>query len=183
MAWLRRNPPFALLGLALIASVVLLLWLERDMTYFQDSWAFLLERRGFSAGDFLRPHNEHISVIPVAIQKLLLALFGMESDFDERIVLTAMLAATAVLLFAYVRRRAGPWPALFAAVLLLFLGPAWEVLLWPFEISLVGSALGGLGMLLALDRDDAAATSRPACSLRHRSAAPASASPSRLRRW
>jgi hypothetical protein len=154
VAWLRRNPPIVLLGVALVVSAALLLVLGAELTFFQDSWAFLLERRGFSAGDFLRPHNEHISVIAVAIQKLLLALFGMESDFPERVVLTAMLAATAVLLFVYVRRRVGPWPALLAAVAVLFLGPAWEVLLWPFEISLVGSTLAGLGMLLALDRGD-----------------------------
>lgn len=154
MAWLRRNPAVALLGVALVVSSALLLWLGADLTYFQDSWAFLVERRGFSAGDFLRPHNEHISIVPVAIQKLLLALFGMESDFGERIVLTVMLGAIAVLLFVYVRRRIGPWPALIAAVSLLFLGPAWEVLLWPFEISLAGSVLGGLGALLALERDD-----------------------------
>lgn len=154
MAWLRRNPPLALLGAALVVSSALLLWLGTDLTYFQDSWAFLVERRGFSAGDFLRPHNEHISVVPVAIQKLLLALFGMGSDFSERVVLTAMLGAIAVQLFVYARRRIGPWPALIAAVVLLFLGPAWEVLLWPFEISLAGSVLGGLGALLALDRND-----------------------------
>lgn len=144
----------ALLGVALVASAALLLVLGAELTYFQDSWAFLVERQGDSAGDFLRPHNEHISVIAVAVQKLLLALFGMESDFPERVVLTAMLAATAVLLFVYVRRRVGPWPALIAAVIVLFLGPAWEVLLWPFEISLAGSTLAGLAMLLALDRDD-----------------------------
>jgi hypothetical protein len=154
VAWLRRNPPIALLGLALVASAALLLVLGAQLTFFQDSWAFLLERQGTSAGDFLRPHNEHISVIAVAVQKLLLATFGMESDFPERVVLTAMLAATAALLFVYVRRRIGPWPALLAAVLVLFCGPAWEVLLWPFEISLVGSTLAGLGMLLALDRED-----------------------------
>lgn len=154
MAWLRRNPATALLALALLASAALLLVIGRDLTYFQDSWAFLLERQGSSADDFLRPHNEHISLISVAVQKLLLATFGMGSDLPERIVLTAMLAATAVLLFVYVRRRTGPWPALFAATILLFLGPAWEVLLWSFEISLAGSVLAGLGMLLALDRGD-----------------------------
>ena len=153
MAWLKRNPPVVLLGVALVVSSGLLLWLGTDLTYFQDSWAFLVGRQEFSAGDFLRPHNEHISVVPVAIQKLLLALFGMESDLSERIVLTAMLGAIAVLLFVYVRRRIGPWPALIAAVVLLFLGPAWEVLLWPFEISLAGSALCGLAALLALERD------------------------------
>jgi hypothetical protein len=150
----ERNPPIVLLGAALVASAALLLVLGADLTYFQDSWAFLIERQGASAGDFLEPHNEHISVLAVVVNKLLLALFGMGSDFPERVVLTAMLAATAVLLFVYVRRRIGPWPALIAAVIVLFLGPAWEVLLWPFEISLVGSTLAGLGVLLALDRGD-----------------------------
>jgi hypothetical protein len=154
VAWLRRNPAIALLGVALVASAVLLLAIGRDLTYFQDSWAFLLERQGLSVGDFLRPHNEHISVLSVALEKLLLALFGIGSDFPERVLLTAMLAATAALLFVYVRRRVGPWPALIAAVVVLFLGPAWEVLLWSFEISLAGSTLAGLGMLLALDRGD-----------------------------
>ena len=41
------------------------------------------------------------------------------------------------------------------AALLLFLGPAWSDLLWPFELAFVGSVLFGLAMLLALDRDDA----------------------------
>ena len=49
------------------------------------------------------------------------------------------------------RRRIGPWPALFAAALILFLGPAFEVLLWTFEISYVGSMFFGLLMLLALE--------------------------------
>jgi hypothetical protein len=154
VAWLRRNPSAVLLAVALAASAALLLVLGKELTFFQDSWAFLLERRGSSAGDLLRPHNEHISVISVGIEKLLLALFGMESDFPERVVLTAMLSATAALLFVYVRRRMGPWVALLATVIVLFLGPAWEVLLWPFEISLVGSTLAGLGVLLALERGD-----------------------------
>jgi len=151
---LRRNAPIVLLGLALAASSALLLALGAQLTFFQDTWAFLLERRGTSASDFLRPHNEHISVIPVAIEKLLIGAFGMTTALPERILLTLMLAATATLVFVYVRRRIGAWPALFAAVSLLFLGPAWEVLLWPFEISLVGSLLTGVAMLLALDRED-----------------------------
>src|SRR4029077_716733 len=61
---------------------------------------------------------------------------------------------SATLLFVYVRRRLGPWPALIAAVLLLFLGPAWADLLWGFQIAFVGSALFGIAMLLALDRGD-----------------------------
>jgi hypothetical protein len=70
------------------------------------------------------------------------------------VVLTEALLIVAVLLFVYVRRRLGPWPAVMAAALLLFVGPAWQDILWPFEIGFVGSALFGLAMLLALDRGD-----------------------------
>jgi hypothetical protein len=152
MAWSKRNAPVLLLAAALLASAVLLLALESDLTFFQDTWAFLLHRRGFSANVFLEPHNEHIVVIPVAIEKLLIAAFGMTSAAPEQVAMTLVLAATGALVFVYVRCRLGAWPALIAAVLVSFVGPAWEVLLWPFEIALAGSVLFGVAMLLALDR-------------------------------
>ncbi|HWM64136.1 MAG TPA: hypothetical protein VNP96_09150 [Solirubrobacterales bacterium] len=154
MAWPTRNAPVILLGAALLGSTVLLLTLQSDLTFFQDTWAFLMRRQEFTAGAFLDPHNEHIVVIPVAIEMLLVALFGMTSAAPEQVLLALLLAATAVLLFVYVRRRIGPWPALYAAVLLLFVGPAWQVLLWPFEIGFVGSVCFGIATLLALDRGD-----------------------------
>jgi len=152
--WLKQNAALALLGLALLAAAAVLLDYASGLAPFQDSWEFLMNRRGFTAEAFLQPHNEHIVVIPVAIDQLLLRLFGMGSAKPEFVVLTAFLLATAVLVFAYVRRRIGPWPALMAAAVLLFLGPAWQDLLWPFEIGFVGSVLFGVAMLLALERDD-----------------------------
>ena len=90
----------------------------------------------------------------MAVFQLLLHLFGIGSARPEFVVLTAFLLATAVVVFAYVRRRVGPWPALMATVVLLFLGPAWQDLLWPFQIGFVGSILCGVAMLLALERGD-----------------------------
>jgi hypothetical protein len=78
----------------------------------------------------------------------------MSSALPERIVLTAILLTTAVLVFVYVRRRLGDWPAVIAATLLLFLGPSWSVLLWPFETVIAGSVMTGVAALLLLDRDD-----------------------------
>lgn len=155
MAWPARNAPTLPLGAALLASGALLLALGDGLTFFQDTWSFLMYRREWDADAFLDPHNEHIVLIPVAIQKLLLAWFGMSSATPERVVLTLLLLATAVLFFVYVRRRTGPWPALLLTVPLLFLGPAWQVLLWPFEMGYVGALLFGVAMLLALDRGDA----------------------------
>jgi hypothetical protein len=154
MARSARNAPFVLLALAFVAAAALTLALTWHFTFLQDTWEFLMNRRSFSADSFLRPHNEHIVVVPVAIQQILLALFGMDTAKPEIVLLVIGLLVTDYLLFVYVSRRVGPWFGLFGAVLILFLGPAWELLLWPFEISLLGSVLFGLAMLLALERRD-----------------------------
>jgi hypothetical protein len=154
MARLPRNAPLLLLGAALVASALLILALTWHFTYLQDTWEFLMNRRAFTADSFLKPHNEHIVVIPVAIQQFFLHVFGMSSARPEYILLALMLVVTAYLVFVYVSRRVGQWFGLFATVLILFLGPAWELLVWPFEISLLGSFLFGLAMLLVLERGD-----------------------------
>jgi hypothetical protein len=154
MAWPRRNVPLVLLGAALLASAALLADLMHGLTFFQDTWEFLMNRHELSVDALLKPHNEHIVAIPAALQLLGLKLFGMTSATPEYVLLVVALLVTATLLFVYVRRRVGPWPALMAAALLLFLGPAWWDILWPFELGFVGSLLFGIAMLLALDRDD-----------------------------
>jgi hypothetical protein len=151
---LIRRAPELLLVAALVAAAAILLHLTRDLTFLQDTWEFLMNRRDLTVDALLKPHNEHIVVIPVVFEQTLLRLFGMTSARPEYVLQTVALLVTASLLFVYVRRRVGSWLALFAAVLLLFLGPAWEAILWPFEISFVGSVLFGIAMLLALDRDD-----------------------------
>ena len=143
-----------LMGVVLAAAGVMYLVLTWHFTFFQDTWEFLINRRAFTVDSFLQPHNEHLVVFPVAIQQLFLHLFGMTSARPEYVLFAVLLLVTDFLVFVYVRRRLGQWPALFAAVLILGLGPAWELLLWPFEITLLGSALFGLAMLLALERDD-----------------------------
>jgi hypothetical protein len=155
MAWQRRNVPVLLLGVALLAAAVALVKAQWDVTFFQDTWAFLLDRQDFSADAFLQPHNEHIVVIPVAITKVLLEVFGMTSNTPEQVAMGLTLLAAAVLLFVYVERRTNPWLALIAASLVLFLGSAWPILLWPFENEFTLPIVFGLAMLLLLDREDA----------------------------
>ena len=154
MTWQGRNAPNLLLGVALLAAAAMLIVLGWDYTFFQDTWAFLLDRQDFSVNAFLAPHNEHIVVLPVAINKLALALFGTTTALPEMFALTATLLASGALLFVYARRRMGPWPALMAAVLLLFLGAAWPIQLWPFEIEFSGAIMAGIAMLLVLERED-----------------------------
>jgi hypothetical protein len=154
MERLPRNAPALLLGAVLAAAAAMTLVLTSEMTFLQDTWEFLMNRRDPTVDALLQPHNEHLVVLPVLIEELLLRLFGMTSATPEFVVLTAMLLVTATLLYIYVKQRVGSWLALLAAILILCLGPAWEVLLWPFEITFVGPILFGLAMLLALERRD-----------------------------
>jgi hypothetical protein len=135
------------------AAAAVLLDYGSGLTFFQDSWEFLMQRRDPSVTTLLEPHNEHIVLLPVVITEVSLRLFGMSSMTPELVLLVALAMVTAGLLFVYARRRLGPWPALFAAILLLFLGPAWQDLLWPFQVGFVGSAMCGLAMLLCLEND------------------------------
>lgn len=136
-----------------VAAAVLLHY-GSGLTFFQDSWEFLMHRRDPSAATLLDPHNEHIVLLPVLITEASLRLFGMGSMTPELVLLVALELVVAGLLFVYARRRLGPWPALFAATVLLFLGPAWQDLLWPFQVGFVGASAFGLATLLALENED-----------------------------
>lgn len=148
------SAPVLLLPAALAIAGGLILVLTRDMTFYQDTWALLMDRRDPSVDTVLSPHNEHIVVFPVLIEQALVRVFGMASARPEYVLSAIGLLGSATLLFVYVRRRVGDWLALFAAILVLFLGPAWEVLLWPFEIAFVGCVFFGLAALLSMERGD-----------------------------
>lgn len=148
------NPVLILLIWLLGASGCLLLLWGSKLSFLLDDWEFLLYRRGFNAHAILDPHGEHISIAPVLIYKALLATFGMGSALPFRAVSTTLFLLSAALLFVYLQRRVGQWPALLATAVVLFLGAAWEDLLWAFQIGYFGSMAAGLGMLLALERGD-----------------------------
>lgn len=139
----------ALIWLTGISGVLLLYWGSK-LTFLLDDWEFLLYRRDFNS--IFEPHGPHISVIPVLIYKGLLATVGMDSAFPFRVVSVGAFLASCLLLFVYLRRRVGQWPALAATAIVLFLGAGWEDLLWAFQIGYFGSMATGLGALLALER-------------------------------
>jgi hypothetical protein len=142
------------LGAAALASALLILGLDSQLTFIADDWELLVARDGLSVATVFEPFHENIVVGPALIYKLLQSIFGMSSAMPFYVVSISLFLASAVLLFAYPRSRVGDWLALIAAVVILFLGAAFEDLLWAFQLGYFGSAAAGLGMLLALDRGD-----------------------------
>jgi hypothetical protein len=151
----RRNVPAILLFGALIAGALMLVVAGWHVTYFQDTFDFLLDRQSWNLSSFVTPWNEHIVIIPVLITKVLLAVFGMTSSTPEQVFMGLTVLVASTLLFVWMRRRIDPWLALILSVLFLFLGSAWPVTIWPFEDFFTLPVCFGLAMLLMLDREDA----------------------------
>lgn len=146
--------PAFLLGAAVIASVAWLLKLDSELTFIADDWLLLVKRHDVSVNYFLHPFHGNIVAAPALIYKTLQETVGMASATPYYALAIATFASSAVLLFVYLRRRIGDWLALFAAILILFLGGAFEDLLFAFQIGYYGSVAAGLGMLICLDRED-----------------------------
>ncbi|HEY1237569.1 MAG TPA: hypothetical protein VGE91_04480 [Solirubrobacterales bacterium] len=152
--WASTYAPADLLaaGAIALAGAVLLHWLSR-LTFWRDEWGLLLHRRGWSVGTFLDPAVEHLVAIPILIYKLLLGVFGMSSPAPFQVVAVITFLASVVLLYLYVRARLGAWLALAAILPLLFLGPSWDDLLFPYQVTWFGSVACGLASLLCLERE------------------------------
>ena len=150
----RGRGDVLLLSALLCAGAAVYYVAGRGLTFFFDEWDFILGRRGNSLDAFLQPHNGHLVVVPVLVYKALWATVGLGHYGPYRFVDLALHLLCVVLLFVFVRRRVGSAVALIAAASLLFLGSAWQDLLWAFQIGYLGSIAAGLGALLALERRD-----------------------------
>jgi hypothetical protein len=136
--------------IAALLAATTILWLASSFTFYYDEWTFITTAPAWSWATYLQPHNEHPVMLTRAIYAVLLSTVGLRSYLPYMAVLLALHAASVVLIFEIVRRRAGDLVALGVAALLLLLGAGWENLLWAFQLQFVGSVACGLGMLLAL---------------------------------
>lgn len=157
----RRLGPWPALGLVLIASAIVLLAAGHGISFSGDDFSYYgrqvlfedLEIRHFDSVSLeylLIPHNGHLQIGGKLVYEALFALFG-SSYLAFRVVAVAAVLACVALFFALARRRIGDPLALLGAILLAFLGAAWEVLLWPFDMHTTLALAAGLGALLALE--------------------------------
>ena len=151
---LRERAPVMLLAVGMVIAAALVLNLTSKLTFIADEWNLLLLRQGWGFGQILEPFNGHPIMAPAFVFKSLQDVFGMESARPMQLAATATFLLMNALLFVYLRRRVGPWGALIGTFLILFLGAAFEDLLFSFQIGYFGSLAAGLGALIALDRDD-----------------------------
>jgi hypothetical protein len=164
-----RRLALATLGVLMGVAAIVLFREGDNLIVFFDEWSIVLERRDWDLDAFLKPHNEHIALLPILVLKVLFVTVGLDAYWVYRLVAIAVHLAVVALLFIWLRQRVGDWPGVIGAAFILFLGSAWEDLLWPFQIGFVGSIAAGLGALLALEsrsrRSDVGATILLATSL------------------
>ena len=128
---------FAFAVLAVVAGATIL-WLGRSRTFTADEFDLLGRRLVLI--DFLRPHNEHLTALPVLAYQTLMAVFGTGTYVPYLTLLAVLHIVAAAGVALLVRGRLG----LMAASVVLFLGSGAENLFWAFQIGFVGSVAAGL---------------------------------------
>jgi len=151
------------LGTAMALSGALILYAANGETFDIDEYFYfgrlvgdsgrIVEYHSLSLGYLLGPYNGHLQLGGKLIYEALFAVFGTNYVAFE-LANVAALCACVALVFELTWRRVGPLAALPPCVLLLFLGFAREVLLWPFDMHTLVSLAAGLGAMTALRRDD-----------------------------
>jgi hypothetical protein len=92
---------------------------SRGQSFLRDDWN--VATRSLSLTDLFQPYNDHLSVVPLAIYRVMLGEFGMETYTPERVLGSGSLLCLGVALFLFARSRAGAPVALVVAVSVLWL--------------------------------------------------------------
>jgi hypothetical protein len=142
------------LGVLLALDGVLLLYMGRGTTFFYDDWDFVTHDYGGGLHAMLQAHVGNISVFPIAVYKVLFHLVGLNHYGIFRLVVVVLHLIAGSLIFALASRRIARVPALLATALILFLGAAWEDLLWAFQVGYLLSIVGGLAAFVTIERRD-----------------------------
>ena len=132
--------------------MLVLVILGMRLTFFNDDWYFLLQRPGLEGDSIFSPHNGQLVVLVDLSFKGLVALFGF-AQLPFRLVLSAAVAALGIVVYLIVSKRAGRFLGLVAATIVVFLGPAWEDLLFYASIGPIAALVTGLAAVLVLEED------------------------------
>jgi hypothetical protein len=140
----------AYLGVALIVLLVV----GHERWFLVDDWDILAGRSLTHLGDLFRPHNEHLSTLPIVEYLVYYRAFGFNHTPFEVTVIVAHLATAALLRTVMRRSGVGPWVATFAASTFVLFGAGVDDILSAWQISFVAPVALALGQLVLIDHDD-----------------------------
>lgn len=140
------------LAVLLLATAAMMLHLTRGLTFNLDEWTVVTERRGAGAPSLLEPHNEHLSVLLLAVFLGLLKLGGLDAIWLMMLPLVALQVALGALLFVIAQRRVGAGIAAGVAAFALLSGLAYENFLIPGQAGQMASIVAGVAAFALFDR-------------------------------
>jgi hypothetical protein len=167
----RRALALPIIGLAAVASALVLAYWGRGQTFAGDELAYATRLSHESLGHALLypPPDGYLIAVPLLLYKAMFATIGLDSYAPYRAVAIALELLCAGLFFLLARRRVGDLAAVPPTVLLLFFGYGAEVVLTAERLPGLIALAAGLGMLLALRHEarggDCAAAALLATSL------------------
>ncbi|MFN8112853.1 MAG: hypothetical protein U0R51_06605 [Solirubrobacterales bacterium] len=147
----RRIAWLTLAAAMLCAAALAWIW-AGDRSFVIDEWQYLLQRSHWDPEVLLRPTLGHLIAGGLVLYNLAFSAFGADSHTPLTLITIALQCLVAGLLYAYCSRRLGSWVALIPAVLVLFYGAGWEILLSSATLPNQVSMATGLAAMLALDR-------------------------------
>ena len=123
------TPLFAAASLLLVGVA----WhIGRTLWWFSDDWNIITR---YHDGHLLEPFNGHLSVVPVAIFRVLYETVGLDHYGPYRAVGLACYVGFGAVLFAYARRQVPPLVAALGTLLLLWLSVAGFNVTFPFLVN------------------------------------------------
>src|SRR4051794_10591541 len=115
---------------AAVATFVLITFAARHVSFANDDWQFVADRRDWSLDAFMAPHNEHWVLGWAVLWKPIMAVFGLTTYQPYLLVLHLAHIVTAAGLYVVVRRCTGAFIAFAMSLVFLLLGSSSGTFLW-----------------------------------------------------
>jgi hypothetical protein len=148
----RHTVALATVGVALVASGIVLAYWGRGQTFGGDEMAYASRLSEQSLGHALLhpPPDKYLIALPLLVFRGFLGVFGFDSETPFRLLALGLGLLCGGLFFLLARRRVGDLVALPPTMLLLFFGYGWDEVLTGERIPELMAFAAGLAMLLAL---------------------------------
>ena len=142
----------AIFWAAAATAVIWLMVLGRGLTFYYDEWNFVQSADGPYLQNILANHNGQTQMVPYTIYLVMFHTVGLHHYWPYRLLVVLLDVLIGWLLYVAIRTRVHPVVAASMAAVLMLPGPAWQDLLWPFQIGFLGSVAGGIAAINLLDR-------------------------------